>query len=134
MRYGAAAFEDGLRHVILRSAEFNAVATREINESMAASRALANLYELPVNETADIQAAANESLTRVTTEDDTHPCPADRFRYTYRITTQTEPLISGMVWDLFTNREALTAEMTSMVQVEFNQNPTVGTVPRATPA
>jgi tetratricopeptide (TPR) repeat protein len=122
MKYGAVAFEDGLRHVIKRSAEFNAVATREINESMASSRSMANLYELAVTETADIKAAADEALTRSTSEDDTHPCPRDRFRYTQRITTQTEPLISGMVWDLFTNREALTAEMTSMVQVGLSQN------------
>jgi tetratricopeptide (TPR) repeat protein len=122
MKYGGAAFEDGLRHVIKRSAEFNAVATHEINESMAASRSMANLYELPVAESADIKAAADEALTRSTTEDDTHPSPTDRFRYTQRITTQTEPLISGMVWDLFTNREALTAEMTSLVQVGLSQN------------
>lgn len=122
MKYGGAAFEDGLRHVIKRSAEFNAVATLEINESMAASRTMANLYELPVAESADIKAAADEALTRSTTEDDTHPSPTDRFRYTQRITTQTEPLISGMVWDLFTNREALTAEMTSIVQVGLSQN------------
>ena len=122
MRYGAAAFEDGLRHVILRSAEFDAVATREINEAMVARRAMGNLYELPVGESSDVKAAADEALTRSTTEDDTHPSPVDRFRYTNRITTQTEPLISGMVWDLFVNREALTAEMTSMVQVNLNQN------------
>ena len=122
MKYGAAAFEDGLRHVIMRGAEFNAVASREISESMEASRAMANLYELPASESADIKAAADEALTRATTEDDTHPCPTDRFRYTQRITTQTEPLISGMVWDLFTNREALTAEMTSMVQVGLGEN------------
>ena len=121
MKFGAAAFEDGLRHVVMRSAEFNAVASQEINDSMTTSRAMANLYELPIVENADIKAAAEESLNRSTSEDDTHPSPTDRFRYTQRITSQTEPLISGMVWDLFTNREALTAEMTSMVQVGLSQ-------------
>jgi hypothetical protein len=122
MKYGALAFEDGLTHVVRRSAEFNAVATREINESVASSRAMQNLYELPVSEIGDIAAATQEALNRETTEDDTHPSPADRFRFTRRVTSQTEPAISGMVWDLFTNREALTAEMTSLIQVELGRN------------
>ena len=60
--------------------------------------------------------ATLEALNRETREDDTHPSPNDRFRFTRRITSQTEPALSGMVWDLFTNREALTSEMTKMVQ------------------
>jgi len=86
--------------------------TQEINESLATRRVLQNLYELPVIENADIAEAAREE----TSEDDTHPSPNDRFRFTRRITSQTEPALSGIVWDLFTNREALTAEMTKMVQ------------------
>ena len=116
MKYGAHAFEDGLTHVVKRSAEFNAIASQEINASLAARRAMQNLYELPVIENADIVEAAREALNRETSEDDTHPSPNDRFRFTRRITSQTEPAVSGMVWDLFTNREALTAEMTSMIQ------------------
>jgi tetratricopeptide (TPR) repeat protein len=121
MKYGALAFEDGLTHVVKRSAEFNAIATREINESAVARRAIQNLYELRAGESADIAEAAKKALNRETSEDDTHPSPNDRFRFTRRITTQTEPMISGMVWDLFTNRESMTAEMTSMIQVELTR-------------
>jgi tetratricopeptide (TPR) repeat protein len=116
MRYGASAFEDGLTHVVKRSAQFNAIATQEINASLAARRVIQNLYELPAIENADVAEAAREALNRETSEDDTHPSPNDRFRFTRRITSQTEPGLSGMVWDLFTNREALTSEMTKMVQ------------------
>jgi hypothetical protein len=116
MKYGASAFEDGLTHVVKRSAQFNVIATHEINASLAARRVIQNLYELPAIENADVAEATREALNRETSEDDTHPSPNDRFRFTRRITSQTEPALSGMVWDLFTNREALTAEMTRLVQ------------------
>ncbi|HEY6244116.1 MAG TPA: M48 family metalloprotease [Pyrinomonadaceae bacterium] len=116
MKYGASAFEDGLTHVVNRTAQFNAIATQEINSSLTARRVMQNLYELPAIENADVAEATREALNRETSEDDTHPSPNDRFRFTRRITSQTEPALSGMVWDLFTNREALTSEMTKMVQ------------------
>lgn len=119
MKYGAQAFEEGLTHVVRKSAEFTALATKEINESAAARRALQNLYELAASDSADLAETTQKELNRPTTEDDTHPSPADRFRFTRRITTQSEPAISGMVWDLFKNREALTAEMTSMIASEL---------------
>jgi hypothetical protein len=53
---------------------------------------------------------------QVTSEDDTHPSPNERFRLTKKIVTQSEPPISGMVWDLFRDRTALTLEMTSTIQ------------------
>jgi hypothetical protein len=115
-RYGAQAFEEGLKHVIRKDAEFGFVAKREINESAIAKRALQNLYELPVNRHPDIDEATEQTLTRETTEDDTHPSPTDRFRFTRRIVSQSEPPISGMVWDLFTDRAALTGEMTLLIQ------------------
>jgi hypothetical protein len=116
LKYGAKAFEDGLTHVVRKSAEFEALASKEINESAAGQRALQNLYELSGGDSADIVRSAAETLNRETSEDDTHPSPADRFRFTRRIRSQSEPPISGMVWDLFKDRAALTAEMTSLIQ------------------
>jgi hypothetical protein len=121
LKYGAKAFEDGLVHVIRKSAEFNTLATREINESAAARRALQNLYELPGGDHPDVKQSTEESLNRETSEDDTHPSPSDRFRFTRRIRSHTEAPISGMVWDLFTDRAGLTAEMTSLIQAQMNQ-------------
>jgi Zn-dependent protease with chaperone function len=115
-KYGAQAFEEGLTHIIKKSAEFSVLATREINESASARRSLQNVYELPVTADSDIQMRAEQTLNRETTEDDTHPSPSDRFRFTRKIVSQSEPPISGMVWDLFTDRVALTAEMTAMIQ------------------
>ncbi len=116
VRYGGAAFEEGLKHVIRKSAEFEWSANREIKESAQARRALQNVYELPSIESTEAAQAAEESLNRETSEDDTHPCPNDRFRLTRKITSQTEPPLSGMVWDLFKDRLALTAEMTALIQ------------------
>lgn len=52
--------------------------------------------------------------------DDTHPCPNDRFRLTRRIAGAKELPATGMVWDLFKTREALTNEMTSLIQSEVH--------------
>jgi len=121
LKYGAQAFEDGLVHVIRKSAEFNTLATREINESAAAQRALQNLYELSGGDHPEVKQSAEEALNRETSEDDTHPSPSDRFRFTRRIKSHTEIPISGMVWDLFTDRAGLTAEMTSVIQAQMSQ-------------
>ena len=114
-KYGAKAFEDGLRHVVRKSQEFTVVANREIGAS-ARVRSLNNLYELKPTAEDNVEQLGAESLARETTEDDTHPSPNDRFRLTSRIALQSEPSISGMVWDLFKNRSALTQEMTALVQ------------------
>jgi Zn-dependent protease with chaperone function len=115
-KYGAQAFEEGLKHIIQKTAEFSVLATREINESASTRRSLQNLYELPVTAEPEIQQRAEKTLNRETTEDDTHPSPNDRFRFTRKIVSQSEPPISGMVWDLFTDRAALTVEMTATIQ------------------
>ena len=118
-KYGAQAFEEGLKHVVRKDAEFSFLATREINESANNRRALQNLYELPVTTNPDIEDQAEQALSRETTEDDTHPSPNDRFRLTRKIVSQSEPPISGMVWDLFADKAALTGEMTSMIQLKI---------------
>jgi hypothetical protein len=118
-KYGAAAFEEGLRHVIRKSAEFTVTANNEI-ESAGGAATLKNLYELPVTAHDEVNRMAQDSLTAPTTEDDTHPSPLDRFRYVEKITTQSEAKIAGEVWDLFTDRAALTVEMTAMVQRELH--------------
>jgi hypothetical protein len=64
---------------VARLSRINAIATKEINDSLAGRRAMQNLYELPLIENADIAEAAREALNRETSEDDTHPSPNDRF-------------------------------------------------------
>ena len=118
-KFGAGAFEQGLTHVVRKSVEFNFVAMKEINESSDSRRALQNLYELRVVGNPDLEEEIESSLNRETSEDDTHPSPRDRFRFTSRIVVATEEPISGVVWELFRDRDALTNEMTSQIQSEL---------------
>ncbi|HEX7335479.1 MAG TPA: M48 family metallopeptidase [Pyrinomonadaceae bacterium] len=118
LKYGPLAFEEGLTHVVRKSVEFHHLAAKEIGASVEGQRALQNLYELRVDQNPDLQQEIEGSLNRETSEDDTHPCPNDRFRLTRKITGANEVPATGMVWDLFKNREALTNEMTSLIQSE----------------
>lgn len=117
--YGPQAFEQGLTHVVRKAVEFNYLASKEINESANSRRALQNLYELQPTDNPDLEEEIKQSLSRKTSEDDTHPSPTDRFRFTRRIVTTNEQSVSGKVWDLFKDREGLTSEMTKMVQYEL---------------
>jgi len=120
LKYGSAAFEEGLRHVILKSAQFTIIANQEINASVGGERALQNLYEIPFSAAPGAYIEAKENLDRPTSEDDTHPSPRERFRLTRKVFSQSEPPISGMVWDLFQDRAALTLEMTSTIQARLD--------------
>jgi hypothetical protein len=117
--YGPKAFEQGLTHVVRKAVEFNYLATKEIKESTNSRRKLQNLYELQPADNPDLEEEIKQSLSRETSEDDTHPSPTDRFRFTSRIVTANEQSVSGKVWDLFKDREGLTSEMTKMVQYEL---------------
>jgi tetratricopeptide (TPR) repeat protein len=116
LNYGPLAFEEGLTHVVRKSVEFHHLAAKEIDASVTARRALQNLYELREDQNPDLEEQMKESLNRETSEDDTHPCPNDRFRLTRKIAGANELPATGMVWDFFKNREALTNEMTSLIQ------------------
>ena len=119
LNYGPLAFEEGLTHVVRKSVEFHHLAAKEIDASVVGQRALQNLYELRLDQNSDLQQEMDESLNRETSEDDTHPSPNHRFRLTRKITGANELPASGMVWDLFKNREGLTNEMTSLIQAEM---------------
>ena len=116
LNYGPLAFEEGLTHVVRKNVEFHHLAAKEIDASVQAQRALQNLYELGVNQDPNLQQEIEKTLNRETSEDDTHPSPNDRFRLTRKIAGAKELAATGMVWDLFKNRVALTTEMTSLIQ------------------
>lgn len=117
--YGAKAFEDGLRHVIRRKVEFDYLASQEIQEATNARRALQNLYELvPTQATEDekkIEDEIDKEIHRPSSEDDTHPGPAERFALASRIASASQLPPDGMVWELFTDKEHLTSEMNSLI-------------------
>jgi hypothetical protein len=116
--YGAHSFKEGLSHVIRRDLEFSHLAGRELEAAVSARRSVQNLYELNDISHAEknIEEDYNNAINRLTTEDDTHPSPAHRFSLASRIISRGEPQASGMVWELFTDREALTREMSSMLE------------------
>jgi Peptidase family M48 len=115
LNYSPQAFEEGLRHVIRRQVEFEDVAYWEITDAARSRRAIQNLYELPVSDATRIDEKINSAIARSTSEDDTHPAPAERFRLAGRVlfTGQLPP--TREVWELFADRAALTDEMSALI-------------------
>src|SRR4029453_17876694 len=116
--YGPAAFEEGLRHVIARSVEFETAVTMELRRAAQARRPVPDLYALPPLPTLasmDVEKTIADAISRQTTEDDTHPSPSDRFRLVRDVSYNGGRPESTPVWDLFAARHQLTAEMTAAV-------------------
>src|SRR4030095_1056784 len=114
-RYSAQSFEDGLTHVIRRQVEFEDIVYWEITNANNAKRAVQNLYELEPSEKQGIEEKLKAAMNRPTSEDDTHPSPVERYRLAHRVRCTNEPGKAGMVWDLFTNRMAITDEMSALI-------------------
>jgi hypothetical protein len=56
----------------------------------------------------------------VASADDTHPSGIDRFLLTRSIKQQNKALQpEGLVWDLFTDRESLTAQMSHIIDLSM---------------
>jgi Zn-dependent protease with chaperone function len=116
--YGPAAFEAGLRHVIARSVEFEAAVTLELQSAAHGKRPVSNLYALPplpAVSSKDMEYRIADAMNRPTTEDDTHPGPADRFRLIEHVSYSGRRSDSTPVWDLFAQRQGVMAEMTATV-------------------
>jgi Zn-dependent protease with chaperone function len=113
--YGAAAFEDGLRHVVRRQIEFEDIAYWEITEAVRAHRSISNIYDMSARAENNIEKKIAEAITKASSEEETHPSPADRFRYAKRIATTHRQSSQGMVWDLFSDKESLTREMSALI-------------------
>jgi Zn-dependent protease with chaperone function len=114
--YGAQPFEDGLRHVVRRQIEFKQLAGSEIRAARAANRGLRNIYVLEAPSDKTLEESIDQAINRQTSEDDTHPSPVDRFRLVNRINCSNHCGPSGPMWDLFADREALTAEMSREIE------------------
>ncbi len=114
-QYGADHFEGGLRHAIRRTIEFEDIAYWEIDGAAKERRNLANLYDMAANPNNAIEEKFNEAINRPTTQDDTHPSPVERFRLTKKIISREVSPAAGTVWEWFTDREALTKEMSALI-------------------
>jgi len=117
--FGAAAFRDGLNHVVRRQVEFVHLADKEVNAALGGNRPLQNLYEITVSDNSskeEIEEEFKTSFERPTTHDDTHPSPRDRFRYIERIRSAEVQSLSGDVWELFADRAAIVTEMNGVIE------------------
>ena len=127
--YGPAAFEEGLRHVIARSVEFETAVTLELRSAAHARRRVHDLYALPPLPTLasmDVEKRIADAISRPTTEDDTHPGPSDRFRLVRNVSYNGGQPDSTPVWDLFVSRHQLTAEMTATIAGQLGDAGVVG--------
>ena len=97
--------------MVRRQIEFHHFAGKEIQEAVGSGRALQNLYALEIQSEKMLEEQIDHAINRPTSEDDTHPSPAERFRLASRVICQNAPTSSGSMWDLFTDREAITREM-----------------------
>jgi len=66
--------------------------------------------------TPDIDGRVKDAIERETSEDDTHPGPLERFRRVRGIAAVSDATGSRLVWELFADRAALTAEMTGHIE------------------
>jgi tetratricopeptide (TPR) repeat protein len=117
--FGAGAFEEGLCHVVRREIEFDRLVDKEIRSAVESSRALVNIYELSgadeAAHTSTIEEEYQKQINRETSDTDTHPSPIERFRLARKVVSKDVPAATGMVWELFANKENLTREMSSLV-------------------
>ena len=114
LKYGADAFEEGLTHAIRRSIEFPITANREIMLAVQASRGVGNLYGLAEREPS-LEYEVRKAVGRPTSEDDSHPSALDRFRLVRPFGNTNRLVDTSMVWDLFEDRQAITMEMTTLI-------------------
>jgi Zn-dependent protease with chaperone function len=114
--YGAEPFETGLRHVVRRQIEFRHFASQEIDDAIKSGRALQNIYTLVTHPEKTIEEEIDQAINRETSEDDTHPSPADRFRLISRVPGPSKPISARPMWSLFADHEAITKEMSSQVE------------------
>lgn len=114
--YGPLAFEQGLRHVIRRQVEFEDIAYHEVTEAFKARRAVQNLYEITPSRENNIEEKIDQEMNRPSSEDDTHPSPVDRFRFIKHIVSVNHPPNTDLVWDLFTDKEAIAKEMSAVIE------------------
>lgn len=128
--YGAEGFAEGLRHVIERSAAFDAHVNATLNEVIESKQALVNLYTYrpAPSEERDkaVEAEIAEVFAAKASPYDSHPAPADRIAWVRSLPLDPAPARQEdpEAWTLFQDREALenamTAEIARHVNMEFN--------------
>ena len=108
--------------MVRRQIEFERLVDKEILAAVESNRALLNLYELSAADGKEQHRTVEEefvkAVNRKTADTDTHPSPIERFRLARRVVSKEVSAATGMVWDLFADREKLTHEMSSLVDTQ----------------
>jgi Zn-dependent protease with chaperone function/tetratricopeptide (TPR) repeat protein len=125
--YGAQSFEDGLRHVIDRGVRFNAHVNATIKEVVEAKQPLPNLYQYRPAASGDakqLDDAVQSQIDRDPSPYDSHPRPADRFRWVHALNAPTSRSVddASPVWSLFQERDAIEQRMTSVIRDAVSEN------------
>ncbi len=120
-RYGSIAFKGGLTHVVKRQIEFVKLAKIEIEDAKKVKRAFNNLYDLTAPSAMNTEEELEKILNRPTTADDTHPSPLDRFRYVANVGSDKKQATTAGVCDLFADWQAITKEMTKLIEKQLER-------------
>jgi Zn-dependent protease with chaperone function len=125
--FGAAAFEEGLRHVIARSIVFDSQFGAALKDAVDRQVPVANLYALSDSSqepNAEVEKEIEEALNRPSSPYDSHPAPAERFRWARLASWRVRPAIDDgdEAWTLFSNREAVERRMTEEVRSNVRLN------------
>ncbi|HEV8268577.1 MAG TPA: M48 family metallopeptidase, partial [Thermoanaerobaculia bacterium] len=130
LTYGAAAFEEGLRHVIARAVAFDAHVGATLREVVEGEepRPLANLYRYEPKEPPkenEVQEKVDEALRAQASPYDSHPAPAERFAWARALSTGSPSRSADdgdEAWSLFSDREALEKRLTDDVRTNILKN------------
>jgi Zn-dependent protease with chaperone function len=120
--YGADSFERGLRHVITAELRFDAHANAALTEVINTKQALRNIYEhkltTPATNEIEVAAKLEELIHEQPSPYDSHPRPADRFRWAHAIARREsgEDRASEPSWGLFADRDEIEERMTDLIR------------------
>ena len=119
--YGAAAFEQGLRHVVERAIRFDVHANSTIQEVVDGKLALHNLYSFKpsrVPSEREIREAVGAAIDAKASPYDSHPSPAERFKLVNALPSgrSVDPADAERdAWDLFEDPGRIQAWMTDRI-------------------
>lgn len=120
--YGAVAFERGLRHAIAADLRFDAHAQATVREVVNSRKSLRNLYSYapaePASEAADIEQKVEEAIHAEPSPYDSHPRPADRFRWARALASAhgSSDELGDPAWSLFSDRAAIEERLTDVLR------------------
>mgnify|MGYP003343377993 CR=1 FL=1 len=116
--YGPEAIRSGLLHVLRRQVSLQRAAEEIGGLPAGAPRRVSDLYVVRPEWATEIENRLQAIVNAPTTEDDSHPSPADRFAFLEGITSDAPPVGEATAWELFVDREGTQREMIALLESE----------------